>query len=89
MAALTVYDTVADEDLAAGRHIVGTGTIEGDGTVGRIGSIREKAWTAVAAGADVMLVPATQAAEARAAADGRLQVIGVLTFQDALRALRS
>ena len=89
MTALTVYDTVADEDLAAGRHIVGTGTIEGDGTVGRIGSIREKAWTAVAAGADVMLVPATQAAEARAAADGRLQVIGVLTFQDALRALRS
>ena len=88
MVALTVYDAVADEDLAAGRHVVGTGTVEGTGLVGRIGSIREKTWTAVAAGADVLLVPASQAVEARAAADGRVEVIGVRSFEDALAALR-
>lgn len=88
MVALTVYDAVADEDLAAGRHVVGTGTIEGTGLVGRVGSVREKAWTAVEAGADVLLVPASQAVEARVAADGRLEVVGVQTFEDALEALR-
>lgn len=88
MVALTTYDLVADEDLARGRSIVGTGTIAGDGTVGRIGSVREKAFTAVAAGADVMLVPASQAAEARDAAAGRVDVVGVATLSDAIEALR-
>ena len=88
MVALTVYDAVADEDLAAGRHVVGTGTVEGTGLVGRVGSMREKTLTAVDAGADVLLVPASQAAEARAAADGRIEVVGVSSFRDALVALR-
>jgi PDZ domain-containing protein len=88
MVALTVHDLVSDEDLVAGRHVVGTGTIEGDGTVGRIGSIREKTWAAAAAGADLMLVPASQAADARAAAAGRIEVVGVETFDDAVAALR-
>lgn len=88
MIALTVYDLVAEEDLVAGRLVVGTGTIEGDGSVGRIGSIREKAFTAIRAGADLMLVPASQAAEAEEAARGRIEVVPVETFEDALRALR-
>lgn len=88
MVALTVYDLVAEEDLVAGRTVVGTGTIEGDGTVGRVGSVREKAFTAVAEGADLMLVPASQVVEARAAADGRVEVVGVATLDDAIEALR-
>jgi Lon-like protease len=88
MIALTVYDLVAEEDLVAGRLVVGTGTIEGDGAVGRIGSIREKTFTAIRAGADLMLVPASQAAEAEEAARGRIEVVAVATFEDALRALR-
>ena len=85
---IAVYQNFTDEDLAAGRHIVGTGTLEGDGRVGRIGSIREKAFTAVDEGADVMLVPASQADDARRAAGRRLEVVGVETIEDALRALR-
>lgn len=88
MIAVTVYDLVADEDLLAGRRVIGTGTVDGTGTVGRIGSIREKTWTAVADGADLMLVPASQAAEARRAADGRIEVVGVDTVTEALDALR-
>ncbi len=88
MVALTIYDLVADEDLAAGRRIAGTGTLDGDGTVGRIGSVREKTLTAMAAGAEVLLVPASQAAEAMSAAAGRLEVIGVTSLLDAIEALR-
>lgn len=88
MIALAVYDLVADEDVAGGRHVVGTGTIAADGRVGRIGSIREKTFTAIAADADLMLVPVSQAAEARRAADGRIDVVGVRTLDDALAALR-
>ncbi len=88
MVALTVYDLVADEDLLDGRRVVGTGTVDGTGTVGRIGSIREKTLTAIAAGADLMLVPASQAAQARDVAEGRVEVVGVQSLNDALEALR-
>ena len=89
MVAVTVYDLLADEDLVAGRHVVGTGTVDGDGTVGPVGSIREKTRTAVASGADLMLVPASQAAEAAEAADGRIEVLGVGTVAEAVQTLRA
>jgi Lon-like protease len=88
MIALTVYDLVAEEDLATGRRIAGTGTIDANGTVGRVGSVREKTIAAIADGFEVLLVPASQAADARAAADGALEVIGVATIDDAIAALR-
>lgn len=88
MIALTVYDLVADEDLTAGRQIAGTGTVDGDGRVGTIGGIREKTIAAIEDGATILLVPAEQVAEARAAAAARLEVIGVTTFDEALAALR-
>lgn len=89
MVALTVYDLLAEEDLVAGRHVVGTGTVDGDGSVGPVGSIREKTRTAVVSGADLMLVPASQAAQAAEAADGRLGILGVSTVEEAVRALRA
>ena len=89
MIALTVYDLMAEEDLVAGRDVVGTGTVDGDGSVGPVGSIREKTRTAVASDADLMLVPALQAAEAAEAADGRIEVLGVGTVEEAIRTLRA
>lgn len=88
MVALTVFDLVSDVDLAAGRDIAGTGTLDGEGNVGRIGGVREKTIAAVEDGVDLVLVPSAQAAEARAAAAGRVEVIGVDTFDEALDALR-
>lgn len=88
MIAVTVADLLLEEDLAAGRVIVGTGEIDGTGRIIQIGSIEQKVETAVEAGADVMLVPAEQAAEARAAAGDRVEVIGAATLDEAVTALR-
>lgn len=86
--ALTVYDLVSEEDLAAGRVIAGTGTLDAAGRVGPVGGIAEKVAAAEAAGADVLLVPATQADTARAAVRGDLELIPVSTLEEALAALR-
>jgi PDZ domain-containing protein len=65
--ALTVYDKVlAGVDLAAGRTIAGTGTIDWQGRVGPVGGAGLKVIAAAHAKADVFLVPAANAAEARA-----------------------
>lgn len=88
MVALTVYDLVSDEDLTSGRDVAGTGTVDGEGRIGRIGGIREKTLAAIEDDVDLLLVPSSQAAEAREAADGRIEVVGVDTFDDALAALR-
>lgn len=89
MISLAVYDLVAEEDLLAGRDVVGTGTVDGDGSVGMVGSIRGKTFTAVDAGADVLLVPEPQEADAVDAADDRIEVIGVETVAEAIEALRN
>ena len=87
MTALTVYDQLSPRDVAAGRHVAGTGTLDIDGTVGEIGGIEAKARAAEAAGAELFLAPATQAADARAVLGDRVPVVGVSTFDAALRAL--
>lgn len=90
MVALTVYDLVASEDLAAGRRIAGTGGILPDGSVETIGGIRHKAAAAAGAGIDVFLVPEEQLAEARRGvpAGTAMRLVGVRDFAHAVRALR-
>ena len=83
MLALTVYDLVSDEDLAAGRTIAGTGTVAGDGTVGRIGGIRRRPG-GDRRGRRPHARPVEPGADARSAADGRIQVVGVDTFDEAI-----
>ncbi|MBW3658043.1 MAG: PDZ domain-containing protein [Actinobacteria bacterium] len=89
MVALTTFDLFSDEDLAAGRHVAGTGTIDADGVVGPIGGVAEKVVAAAAAGADVMLVPAAQEEEAMSRARDGLRVIPVATLDEAIAALRA
>lgn len=89
MTALTVYDLLADEDLLVGRTVVGTGTIGREGVVGPIGGVAAKVRAAVDYGADVVLVPALQLAEASLVdTPDDVEVIGVATFDEALAALR-
>jgi PDZ domain-containing protein len=89
MIGLAVYDLVDDTDLAAGRRIAGTGTLDIDGRVGPINSVELKVPAALRQGAQVFLAPASQAEAARSAvpAGSDLQVIGVDTFDDARRVL--
>ena len=87
MTALTVYDELSPTDVAHGRTIAGTGTLALDGTVGEIGGIDAKARAAKAAGVDLFLAPAAQAADARSVLGNAIPVIGVTTFDQALAAL--
>lgn len=57
MFSLEIYSSLAAEDLTRGYDIAGTGTIEADGTIGRIGGIEEKIVTAAKAGKDYFLAP--------------------------------
>lgn len=61
MVALMAYAHASGHDLAQERHLAGTGGILGDGTVQRIGGLPAKARAANRAGADVLLVPRSQA----------------------------
>ena len=90
MIALTVYDKVAmDTDLAAGRVIAGTGSLNQDGRVGPIGGIELKVLAADARGADVFLAPVADSRRAIAAvpAGSPLRVVPVETFEQARTAL--
>lgn len=89
MIALTTYDLFSEVDLADGREIAGTGTIDADGLVGPVGGVGEKVVAAAAAGADVMIVPAAQEAEARSRVRGDLRLIAVETLDEAIAALRA
>ena len=87
---LTVLDIAdADRDLAAGRVVAGTGTLEPDGAVGQIGGVPQKVAAALREEAEVFLVPSGQVAQARGAVpDGTdLVVIGVETFDQAVAEL--
>ncbi|MDQ3537318.1 MAG: PDZ domain-containing protein [Actinomycetota bacterium] len=90
MIAMTVYDKIdTDVDLAAGRRIAGTGTIDTQGSVGQIGGIRQKVVAADRGGAHLFLAPAEQLDEARSVQlDGEMQVVGVDDFDSAVDALR-
>ncbi|MEE8602014.1 hypothetical protein [Euzebya tangerina] len=86
LTALAVADLASPLDVAAGRVIAGSGTLEADGSVGVVGGIEDKVRAAVDAGASVFLV-ADDLAEAARAADPDLTVIGVTSVEEAFDAL--
>lgn len=57
MMSLAVYDYLSDIDLANGRKIAGTGTIDIDGNVGEISGIKYKIMGAINEKADIFFVP--------------------------------
>ncbi|MFN0090420.1 MAG: PDZ domain-containing protein [Acidimicrobiales bacterium] len=87
MIALAVYELADPGDLTAGRVIAGTGTIDADGAVGPVGGVAQKVTAADRAGAELFLAPAAEAAEARVAADGGLEVVAVRSLTEAIGAL--
>jgi hypothetical protein len=88
MVALTTYADASGEDLAAGRHIAGTGGVNGEGTVTRISGLRAKARAARRAGADVLVFPAVQRDELADFDAGGMELHPVLTLTEAIEALR-
>jgi len=88
--ALEIYDSLSGRHLLDGHKIAVTGELDLAGGVHTIGGVKQKTIGAIQAGADTFIVPAgSNARDARAAAGGHLQVIGVKTFAEALRAIQS
>ncbi len=84
---LAVIDLLEEGSLTNGRVVAGTGTISMDGSVGAIGGIRQKLVAAEAAGADVVLVPRGNYAEA-GTAPVDVEIVAVESISDAVGYLR-
>ena len=87
---LGLLDALTPGDLSGGVKVAATGTISPTGDVGPIGGVKQKTVAVMRTGAKVFLVPASEQAEAEAAARGsNLKVVGVNTLDDALKELAS
>jgi PDZ domain-containing protein len=75
-------------DVDQGKRIAATGELALDGSVLRIGGIKQKTIGARAADVDAFLVPVDNAAEARQYA-GDLRIVPVKSVEQAVRVLRS
>ena len=80
---LTVLDVLTDGDLTGGANIVVTGTIDRAGNVGPIGGVKQKAFAAKEAGADIFIVPAGNLEAAERAVEG-LRIEPASTLDEAL-----
>lgn len=87
MYTLAVMELLGPESLSSGHVIAGTGTIDVEGNVGGIGGVRQKVVAAEAAGAEVMLVPASNYDEALTAPRDGIELIPVATLDEVLDAL--
>lgn len=84
---LELLDLLTPGELTGGTSVAVTGELLSDGTVGAIGGVAQKAVTVKRAGIKVFLVPKANEAEARAHAPKGLEIRGVGTFEEALKAL--
>jgi PDZ domain-containing protein len=85
--ALDVIDELGT-DVDGGRRIAVTGALDLEGAVLPVGGVAQKTLGAREVGADVFVVPARNASEARRYAEG-LEIVPVSTFREALTALRA
>jgi PDZ domain-containing protein len=87
--ALGIIDKLTPGGITGGKTIAGTGTITPGGKVGPIGGIQQKVAAAVRAGATVFFAPASECADAKAAAPRSLTLISVTTLRSAVLALEA
>ena len=90
--ALAIYNSLVKEDITKGMKIVGTGTIEIDGSVGSIGGIEYKLEAAIKNNADIFLVPNGENYDKLMnfikENNYNIKVYGVSSFEDALDLLK-
>lgn len=93
MFSLKIYDQLIEEDLTIGQQIAGTGEIDYDGNVKRIGGVDKKVIAADDAGSDIFFAPNEKGREdsnyevAKQTAEdigSDMEVVPVDTFDDAL-----
>lgn len=88
MLALAVYDRVTAFQLLDERVVAGTGTIDANGTVGRVRAVRERVAGARQAGASVFIVPKANCVDLAGEQPG-LRLVAVGTLAEAVSALEA
>ena len=90
---LAIYNSLVDEDITRGLKIAGTGTIDANGKVGKIGGIKQKIHTANDDNMDIFLCPEENYDEALIAYNSlknpKMKLYMVKTLDDALEVLRN
>lgn len=92
MTALEIYNNITKTDITKGLTIMGTGTINIDGTVGEIGGVKYKLIGAVKNNADIFICPKENYEEALKVKEKNnynIIVLGVSTFEEALELLET
>lgn len=98
MFSLEIYDQLTEEDLTRGFEIAGTGEVNYNGQIGRIGGVDKKVVAADREGCDIFFAPNEQGNEnsnyriAKQVAediDSDMKIVPVDTFEDALDYLKS
>lgn len=91
--ALAIYNKLTKEDITKGLKIVGTGTIESDGSVGEIGGVEYKLQGAVKAKADIFIVPQGDnyetAKKIKEEKNYKITLIEATTFEETLEKLKN
>ena len=87
MMALNVYNNLIPEDITNSLVVAGTGTIEIDGSVGRVGGIKQKVIAAKRAGAKLILVPTANFEEAIPMASESTAIVAIDSFEEALKVI--
>lgn len=85
---LALLERMLPGELLGGLDVVATGTVDPLGNVGPVGGVEQKSHTVMRTGADLFLVPAGQADQAKAVLGDMIEVFGVETLDDALSKLR-
>lgn len=83
MLVLEILNQLLEEDISTGRVIAGTGTIDLDENVGRIGGVYQKVIAAESQRAEYFIVPEENYQEAKKAARS-IELVPVNTVQDVL-----
>ncbi|SDN24527.1 SepM family pheromone-processing serine protease [Alkalicoccus daliensis] len=98
MFALEIYNQLTEKDITHGLHIAGTGSIDEEGNVGRIGGVKQKVYASDEDGMDVFFVPVEEGAEdsnyiiasnTAQEIDTDMEIVPVGHFQEALDYLNS
>lgn len=87
MFAVGIVDMLTPGALTQGKHIAGTGTIDGDGNVGPIGGISRKLIGAKRAGATLFIAPKSNCDEVVGHIPAGLTVVPVETLTQAITAI--
>lgn len=88
--ALEIYNKITENDITHGKTVMGTGTIDKDGSVGIIGGVKYKLLGAYDEGAEIFICPKENYEEAikvKEEKDMDITILGVSTFDETINSL--